>query len=118
IKFYKAARGSGIKAIIGCDLWLENTVNRDQPFRILLLCQSQAGYLKLCQLLTQAYLQNQHRGRAEIKREWLQESGAEGLILLSGAMAGDVGQALLQSNLPLARQLAEDWASLFPNRFY
>jgi len=118
IKFYKAARGSGIKAIIGCDLWLENTANRDQPFRVLLLCQSQAGYLKLCQLLTQAYLHNQHRGRAEIKREWLQATGTEGLILLSGAMPGDVGQALLQSNLPLARQLAEDWAGLFPNRFY
>ncbi len=118
VKFYKAARGSGIKAILGCDLWLENEANRDQPSRILLLCQSHAGYLRLCQILTQAYLQNQHRGRAEIKRAWLAEFGTDGLILLSGAMAGDVGQALLQSNLELARQLASEWSKLFPNRFY
>ena len=25
IKFYKAARGKGIKPIIGCDIWLENS---------------------------------------------------------------------------------------------
>jgi DNA polymerase III subunit alpha len=118
VKFYKSARQSGIKAIIGCDLWLENALNRDQPSRILLLCQSHAGYLKLCQLLTEAYLHNQHRGRAEIKRAWLERTGTEGLILLSGAMAGDVGQAILQSNMDTARQFATAWSALFPNRFY
>jgi DNA polymerase III subunit alpha len=118
IKFYKAARQSGIKPILGCDLWLENEANRDQPSRILLLCQSHAGYLKLCQLLTEAYLHNQHRGRAEIKRAWLERSGTEGLILLSGAAAGDVGQAILQSNIEAARQSAMSWEKLFPGRFY
>lgn len=118
VKFYKSARQSGIKPILGCDLWLENETNRDQPSRILLLCQSHAGYLKLCQLLTDAYLHNQYRGRAEIKRAWLERLGTEGLILLSGATAGDVGQAILQSNIEAARQCATTWAKLFPNRFY
>ncbi len=118
VKFYKEARSQGVKAILGCDLWLENEANRDQPSRILLLCQTQAGYLKLCQLLTQAYLHNQYRGRAEIKRAWLEASGTDGLIMLSGAMAGDVGQALLQSNSELARQYALEWSRLFPDRFY
>ncbi len=118
IKFYKAARDKGIKAIVGCDLWLENETNRDQPYRLLLLCQSHAGYLKLCRLLTRAYLHNQYRGRPEIKFGWLVESGTEGLIMLSGAMAGDIGQALLQSNMELARKLAAQWAQLFPRRFY
>ena len=118
IKFYKAARGAGLKPLIGCDLWLENTQNRDQASRIMLLCQTIDGYLKLCALLSRAYLENQHRGRPEIKREWLAESGTDGLILLSGAMLGDVGQALLQGNAVSAKQLAEEWAALFPNRFY
>jgi DNA polymerase-3 subunit alpha len=118
IKFYKTARGAGLKPLIGCDLWLENAQNRDQASRIILLCQTLDGYLKLCALLSRAYLENQHRGRPEIKREWLEESGTEGLILLSGAMLGDVGQALLQGNSVAAKQLAESWASLFPNRFY
>jgi DNA polymerase-3 subunit alpha len=117
IKFYKAARDKGIKPLIGCDVWLENEANRDQPFRLLLLCQSRAGYLRLCELLSEAYLRNQHRGRAEIKPQWL-ETRNDGLILLSGAMQGDVGQALLQGNTTSARQLAMRWARLFPDRYY
>ncbi len=118
IKFYQAARAKGVKPIIGCDIWLQNTDNRDQPSRLLLLCQSHAGYLLLCQLLSRAYLSNQYRGRAEFKREWFAESGTEGLLLLSGAMAGDVGQACLQGNQGLACKLASDWQNLFPERFY
>lgn len=41
VKFYKSARGKGIKPIIGGDVWVSNDVNRDQPYRLLLLCQSQ-----------------------------------------------------------------------------
>ena len=118
IKFYKAARSKGVKPILGCDIWLENTSNRDQPTRLLLLCQSHAGYRLLCQLLSRAFLSNQHRGHAEFKREWFVECGTEGLLLLSGALAGDIGQACLQGNLDLARKLASDWQALFPERFY
>jgi len=118
VKFYKAARSSGIKPLLGCDIWLENEVKRDQPYRFLLLCQSQAGYLRLCELLSRAYLENQYRGRAELKRQWLVEAGTDGLIMLSGAMAGDIGQALLQGNMASARQLAHAWNDLFPQRFY
>ncbi len=116
IKFYKAARGKGVKPLLGCDVWLENPADRDQPYRLLLLCRNHAGYLRLCELLTEAYLGNQHRGRAEIRREWLERNG-EGLILLSGATDGDVGQALLQDN-PQAEALARQWAEAFPRRFY
>ncbi|HEY8084748.1 MAG TPA: DNA polymerase III subunit alpha, partial [Methylophilaceae bacterium] len=118
VKFYKASRGKGVKPIIGCDIWLENEANRDQPFRLLLLCQSTPGYLRLCDLITRAYTQNQHRGRPEIKREWLAESTNEGLILLSGACVGDVGQALLNGNDAQAQKIAKGWQQLFPNRFY
>jgi DNA polymerase-3 subunit alpha len=118
VKFYKAARGKGVKPIIGADIWLENEGNRDQPYRALLLCQSHAGYLRLCELVSRAFLENQHRGRAEIRREWIAEGGTEGLILLSGEMAGDIGQALLQDNAAVAEVLAQQWEQLFPNRFY
>ncbi|NBX00483.1 MAG: PHP domain-containing protein, partial [Methylophilaceae bacterium] len=118
IKFYKEARGKGVKPLLGCDLWLENALNRDQPYRLMLLCQTLDGYTKLCALISRAYLENQYRGRPEIKREWVVEAGSEGLIMLSSAMMGDVGQALLQGNTTSAKQLAQAWADLFPNRFY
>ncbi|MES2356012.1 MAG: DNA polymerase III subunit alpha [Pseudomonadota bacterium] len=118
VKFYKAARGAGIKPIVGCDVWLTNPINRDQPHRLILLCRSRAGYLALCELLTRAFRSNQYRGRAEIRREWFEEFGSAGLIALSGAQRGDIGQALAQGNEKLARELARQWVSIFPNAYY
>ncbi len=116
VKFYKAARGKGIKPIVGCDIWLENAKNRDQAHRLLLLVQNKTGYRQLCGLLSRAYLENQYRGRAEIKQEWLQKT--EGLLLLSGNVQSDIGAALSVGNSALAEQLTQTWASLFPKRFY
>ena len=122
VKFYKAARGAGVKPIVGCDVWLTNEVDRDKPFRLLLLAQNHVGYLRLCELLTRAYRSNQYRGRSELKREWFSETGkancTEGVIALSGAHHGDVGQALIADNYDAAAKIAREWASLFPDRFY
>ncbi|RPJ46543.1 MAG: DNA polymerase III subunit alpha [Betaproteobacteria bacterium] len=118
VKFYQAARGKGIKPIIGCDLWLSNEDDRDNPYRILLLAQNYQGYLNLCELLTRAYRSNQYRGRAEVLKAWFAEVGSDGLIALSGAHYGDVGQALVADHVAVARRLAREWAALFPGRYY
>ncbi len=118
VKFYGAARSAGVKPVVGVDCWVQNPVDRDKPSRILLLCASRAGYLRLCDLLSRAWLRNQHRGRAEIARSWLGEQGTEGLIALSGASFGDLGQALLADNTEGAERLAREWAALFPGRYY
>ncbi|MHB1591593.1 MAG: DNA polymerase III subunit alpha, partial [Sulfuricella sp.] len=118
VKFYQAARGKGIKPIVGCDVWISNESNREQPHRLLLLCRNRQGYLRLCDLLTRAYRSNQHRGRAEFRREWFADGGSDGLIALSGAHFGDVGQALLQAKRAQAQELAAEWQRLFPGAFY
>jgi DNA polymerase-3 subunit alpha len=117
IKFYKAARAKGIKPIAGCDVWITHDALRDAPFRALLLAATREGYLKLCAWLTRAYLENQHRGRAEIRREWFGE-GTDGLIALSGARDGDVGHALIQGNAAGAAQFARQWADAFHKRYF
>jgi DNA polymerase-3 subunit alpha len=117
VKFYKAARSSGIKPIAGCDVLVSNEAERDKPARLLLLCQSHAGYLRLCELLTRAYLENQHRSKPELRKEWLRQ-GTDGLLALSGACHGEIGVALLNGNRAAAQQLAHEWAGLFPGRFY
>ena len=118
VKFFKLARGRGVQPIIGCECVIENTKNRDQSSRILLLCRNEAGYLNLCQLLTRAYRENMWRGRAEFKREWLTRDTTDGLIALSGAAFGDIGHALMQSDTKRAMQLANGWAADFPDAFY
>jgi DNA polymerase III subunit alpha len=116
VKFYKAARAAGVKPVIGCDVWITNESERDKPHRALLLVQSRAGYLRLSELLSRAWLENQHRGRAEMRKSWFAE-GSEGLIALSGAFQGEVGGVLLQ-DAARARQLASEWTRLFPGRYY
>src|SRR5215510_5895904 len=66
VKFYRAAREAGVKPLIGADCWVQNDADREKPWRILLLCASRAGYLRLSELLSRAWLKNQHRARAEI----------------------------------------------------
>jgi len=118
VKFYRAARAAGVKPILGADCWIQNDTDREKPFRTLLLCASREGYLRLSGLLSRAWLSNQHRGRAEIARAWLEEEGTGGLIALSGAAAGDVGQALATGHAETAERLAAAWAALFPGRYY
>ncbi|TSA10728.1 MAG: DNA polymerase III subunit alpha [Betaproteobacteria bacterium] len=118
VKFYKAARGQGVKPVIGCDVWISNEAEREKPSRLLLLCCNRKGFLRLSELLTRAWLENQVRGRAEIRKDWLRGEGADGLIALSGAQSGEVGIALAQDNNAQAELLAREWAQLFPRRFY
>ena len=118
VKFYKAARGKGVKPIVGCDVWISNDVDRDKPSRLLLLVKNAAGYKQLCELLSQAWLTNLHRGRAEIRAEWLEALAPGGLIALSGAHFGDIGTAIENGNVPAAERNAARWARIFPGHFY
>ncbi len=129
VKFYSKARGQGVKPIIGCDVWIAPTVDNSSRAgaaqaggRLLLLVKNRQGYLRLCDLLTQAYLGTRTRGRAEISMAALGNGDNSGLIALSGALsgaaAGDIGQALQAGNVALAERVARDLAALFPDCFY
>src|SRR6476661_3206086 len=114
VKFYKAARGKGVKPIAGCDVWITNDDDRDKASRLLLLVKNRTGYLQLCELLSKAWLTNVHRGRAEIRAEWLENGAASGLIALSGAHSGDIGMAIDNGNIAAAERCAERWVNIFP----
>ena len=118
VKFYSAARSKGIKPVLGCDVFLTNKADPDRPYRLLLLCRTHQGYLQLCELLTRSYLAPRVRGRAEITRQMLREVGTDGLIALSGAANGDVGESLAQGNTEQAANRARYWAGVFPDAFY
>src|SRR5258706_43971 len=74
VKFYTAARAAGVKPLIGVDCWIQNEADREKPYRALLLCSSRAGYLRLSELLSRAWLKNQHRARAEMAMGWFRQS--------------------------------------------
>ncbi len=135
VKFYTGCRGAGIKPIIGCDAWiaedapatpaaqsaagaLTQSNGRDAGARMLLLVKNRAGYLRLCELLSQAYLRPRRHGRAEISRAALANGDNSGLIAISGAASGDVGQLLLAGKIEQAEACAREWAQTFQNGYY
>ncbi|NWG31786.1 MAG: DNA polymerase III subunit alpha [Rhodocyclaceae bacterium] len=123
VKFYTAARGAGLKPIIGCDVWIaedDGTAadpTRASGSRLLLLAKNREGYLRLCELLTAAYLRPRRHGRAEIPRALLDGDNA-GLIALSGAQSGEIGQWLAAGKPERAAESARQWAARFPEAFY
>ena len=130
VRFYKAARGKGVKPIVGVDAWITNDDNRDKPHRLLILAKNHTGYSQLCDLLARAWLTNQYKGRAELRTEWLEALATSvstlhpdqpqdnALIVLSGAHFGDIGQAIENGDLAKAEANAERWARIFPGHFY
>ena len=118
IKFYKAARGKGVQPILGAEIFLEGLGADPLALsRVMVLVQNSQGYLNLSELLARAWTQNMVKTNAVVKLAWLQEL-SEGLILLSGAHAGPVGQALVQGDASRAAEIALQLASIFTHRFY
>jgi len=118
VKFYKEGRGKGVKPVLGSEIQIEGLAgDPSQTARVIVLVQNRQGYLNLCELLARGWTQNVVKAQSVIRLSWLKEL-CEGLILLSGAQAGPVGQALLQGDTDKAADLALQLASFFPHRFY
>jgi DNA polymerase III subunit alpha len=128
VKFYKAARGAGLKPIIGAEVLVEpwgeaNTglaagPGHDTVYpRLLLLVQNTQGYLNLNELIARAWTKNVVKAQGVLKHEWLRELNG-GLIALSGAQAGPLGGALLSGDDAKARSIAQELSGWFTHRFY
>ena len=116
VKFYKAAMGAGIKPICGVDIWLAGLAEA-QPTRMTLLAMNAQGYRHLMELVSRGWTEGQRNERVVIERDWVKAS-AEGLIALSGAREGEIGQACLSGDSLKAGALLKEWLAVFGDRFY
>ncbi len=117
VKFYEQAVAAGIKPICGAEVWLEGHGEEARPTRLVLLVENDTGYRNLVRLCSRAWLENQQRDRVLVARDWLADS-TQGLIALSGAMDGEIGQALLEGKPGMAGALLKEMQRIFPDRFY
>jgi DNA polymerase-3 subunit alpha len=118
VKFYKTAQSKGIKPLIGVDALVREEGERNEPSRLVLLCQDNRGYLNLTRLVTRSYLEGQGKHGPTLHRSWLDHETTRGLIALSGAREGDVGRALVGHREPEARAALATWLELFGDRYY
>lgn len=124
IDFYRQARKKAIKPIIGCEVYvasrsrLDREARRDDSmYHLVLLCQNETGYRNLVQLVSRAYLEGFYY-KPRVDRELL-ELYHEGLIALSGCIAGEIPQLLLAGKNAEAEETARYYHELFgPGNYY
>lgn len=126
IEFYNAAKSEGIKPIIGMESYIapnsrhdrkNATRSKEASFHLPLLAYSTKGYYNLVKLSSLAYLEGFYF-RPRIDKEIL-EKYHEGLIGLSGCLAGEICQNILNNKPEQAREVAKYYSNLFgPDNFY
>ncbi len=125
IELYQACRKSGIKPIVGCEVYIARQSRREPHNKakgngyhhLTLLARDQQGYKNLLRLCSAAYLEGFHF-RPRIDRELLAQY-AQGLTCLSGCLAGEVAQLSLSDKEREAEELAASFRDLFgPEHFW
>lgn len=111
VDFYKAAIKKGIKPIIGCEVYTatrgmkDKDPNKDKnQGHLLLLAKDMEGYQNLIKLVSHSYLYGFYY-KPRVDYEEL-EKYSKGIIALSGCLAGDIQQHILNNNYEKAKDIA------------
>ncbi len=124
IDFYKACKAEGIKPIIGCEVYVaprsrfeKSRIDGVAGYHLVLLVKNEAGYKNLIYLVTKAFTEGFY-SRPRIELELLREH-CEGLIALSGCIAGRIPKLLLAGDYGAAKAHALEMSTLFgKDNFY
>ena len=123
IDFYKACKKEGIKPIIGCEVYVAPRSRFDKEpnvdnhyYHLILLAKNQKGYQNLSKLVSLGFVEGYYY-KPRIDLEIL-EKYHEGLIVLSGCLAGAVNQALLNGQEEKAEEIALWHKKVFGEDYY
>ncbi len=114
-EFYEECKKHGIKAIIGCEIYiapksrLEKTSSNYS--HLVLLCKNDIGYKNLIKIVSDASINGfYYKPRTDL--EFLKEN-SEGLIALSGCLSSDISSALVNGDKELANSYTEKFIDIF-----
>ena len=123
IDFYKACKKEGIKPIIGCEVYVAPRSRFDKEpnidnhyYHLILLAKNNQGYKNLSKLVSLGFVDGYYY-KPRIDLEIL-EKYKDGLIVLSGCLAGAVNQALLNGETEKAEEIAKWHKKVFGKDYY
>ena len=123
IEFYKEAKAQGINPILGIEAYLTEDMRdhskrfSDDYHHLLLLAKNNTGYYNLLKLTTIANTEGWHL-RPRIDKKALAKY-AEGLIVTSSCLSGEIPKMLLKEKEEEARKMARWYQDVFgPENFY
>ena len=123
VAFYKACRAAGVKPIIGCEVYVaprgmtDKEHGRDNEYsHLILLCKNETGYRNLCYLVSMAFTEGFY---VKPRIDWpLLKEHAEGLVCLSGCLAGEIQQKIIRDDYAGAKERALWLREVFGEDFY
>lgn len=123
VEFYKAAKEEGVKPIIGMEAYVAPRSYKDKDpaydraaYHLTILAANNSGYQNLMRLSTIANLDGFYY-RPRIDKELIKKY-SNGLIVLSGCMQGEVGDALRAGQYDQAKKVAQWYKEVFGSRYY
>ncbi len=123
IDFYKACKKEGIKPIIGCEVYVaqrsrfNKEPNIDNKYNhLILLAKDTQGYKNLCKLVSIGFTEGYYY-KPRIDAEVI-EKYHEGIVCLSGCLAGAVSQALINGQEEKAEEIALWYKEIFGEDYY
>src|SRR5688572_21458833 len=124
VEFYRECRSAGINPVIGYEAYMAPGSRHDKKAirqgdaysHLTLLAKNTTGLRNLIKLSSIAFLEGFYYN-PRIDREVL-EAHAEGLICLSGCLAGEFNDWLLKDQPKKAEELAKWFARVFKSDFY
>src|SRR5579859_2919216 len=116
VKFYKACSAAGIKPIGGSDLWI-SAPDDPRPWRLTLLIQDHSGYLNLSRLVSRAWRDGQHSGRAMVDASWLTPEATHGLIAVLGRDS-EAARIAVNQGVDIAAARLRPFAAQMADRLY
>ncbi len=116
IEFYRSARKTGIKPIVGSEI---NIAKDKDSFAapLVLLAKNKQGYINLTKLVSKAYVDGQIDGEPIVLFSWLEDL-CEGIIALSGGMDGHIGNSILAGNEQLSESRVDFFQKVFKDNFF
>ena len=122
LEFSVATKEAGVQPIVGCALPVSG-VGEALPDRwarmptVVLLAQSEQGYLNLCELSSMAFVDCDAADEPHVPWAKVAER-AEGLILLSGGPDGPVDHLFAAGKVEQGRAALAEMRRVFEDRFY
>ena len=123
VSFYRACLAEGIRPIIGCEVYVaprsrfdrEHGVDNEYS-HLILLCKNDVGYRNLCYLVSCGFTDGFY---VKPRIDWaLLHEHAEGLICLSGCLAGYLSRHIVADDYEGAKKKALELRGLFGEDFF
>ena len=120
VQFVNAAKHSGVKPIVGCELYVckkdDHNIERTPPEgdtynHLLVLAENEEGYRNLTRITSEASLHGFYY-KPRISKKFLAEH-SRGLIGLSGCLKGEVAEFLTEEKYESARAAAATYRDIF-----